>query len=99
MATIVQSETVKAYDLNDGYAASSDTEDESSTPLSSQVSNGIPIPERVKHHAKRPSKNGNHVAVPSDASPTEANMKKFMKNSRRSRGRFGRGLAKKGNYC
>lgn len=99
MATIVQSETVKAYELNDGYAASSDTEDESSTPLSSQVSNGIPIPERVKHHVKRPSKNGNHVVVPSDASPTEANMKKFMKNSRRSRGRFGRGLAKKGNYC
>lgn len=28
---------------------------------------------------------------------TEANMKKFMKNSRRSRSRFGRGLAKKGN--
>lgn len=27
---------------------------------------------------------------------TEANMKKFMKNSRRSRSRFGRGLAKKG---
>ncbi|XP_017465428.1 PREDICTED: programmed cell death protein 4-like [Rhagoletis zephyria] len=96
MATIVNSENGKDYDENDGYAASSDSEDESSTPLSSQVTNGVPVPERIKHHAKRPSKNGNHVAVPSDASPTEANMKKFMKNSRRSRGRFGRGLAKKG---
>lgn len=103
MATLLKSDPVKQQVVlnDDGYAAS-ESEEESSTPLSSQMSNGIPASERVKQHAKRPSKNGVcqvGLASPSDTSPTDVNMKKFMKNSRRSRGRFGRGLTKKGILC
>lgn len=99
MATIVESDPAKQFLLADGYAASSESEDES-TPLSSQVNNEVSIVERVKHHAKRPSKlpSNNQAASPTDTSPTsDVNIKKFMKNSRRSRTRFGRGLTKKGN--
>lgn len=51
---------------------------------------GIPI----KHQTKRSPEV--HMGI-DQPSPTAEHMKKFMKNSRRSRSRFGRGLAKKGN--
>ena len=94
MATIIESDPAE-FVHNDGYAASSESEEES-TLLSSPTNNKIPIEERIKHHAKRPSKSLANVVATNDASPPDVNIKKFMKNSRRSRTRFGRGLTKKG---
>ena len=56
------------------------------------------VPGRAKGHA-RISKSLEYPMITStDSSPGDSTMKKFMKNSRRSRSRFGRGLAKKGIF-
>lgn len=74
--------------------------------------NGVEDAGLNQHHNGKNDSNGKGKPIPNHGtsstatsvdyhphSPTtEANMKKFMKNSRRSRSRFGRGLAKKGKY-
>ena len=90
----------------DGYNASSESDDELSPgPDGNKKVSASPNGDtrKIKHHIKRPPRfiNNNHlpnggVSGTESSSPTEASMRKFMKNSRKSRTRFGRGNAKKG---
>lgn len=93
MSTVNQSELFNG----DVKASSNDIEkiDDVSSSTSSQSNK-----HHHHHHHHQAKRIVNHSTsndlVQPSSSPTEAHMKKFMKNSRRSRSRFGRGLAKKG---
>lgn len=99
MATVVASDAIRMLATNNQADDHSTSNGTMARHVPVSAAKSVPFPERAKHLARRSKSNG-HAGMPptSESLPAELNTKKFMKNSRRSRSRFGRGLAKKGTY-
>lgn len=102
MATLIETDHQNGVLTNEPLADDVNGNVSPKLAPSETSANGIPVPGRIRNQIRRSKSLGSATTngideIESPSSPSEPNLKKFMKNARRSRSRFGRGLTKKGN--